>query len=224
MTKTQNMQSSKSANFIEGLMLAQEPDNGSMIRCIKQEICQYTVSLDEPIGEPAKYRELIHMLYNAQEGDQVVFLINSVGGSLSAAQAIIEAIKQSQATVSCVLVGDCHSAASIIMLNCENVYVTESAWALIHTASYGNEGNSHQMKTQVDFYTVQIKKMLRQTYAGFLTDEEFADLEKGVELLFDHKEITRRLKLRNELRNKPAEPKARRKPAKKVPAKEMLTE
>lgn len=205
-------------------MLSMEPDNGSMIRQTKQEVNTFTVFLDEPIDAPSKYRDLIHALYNAQEGDQFVFLINSIGGNLSAAQAIIEAMKQSPATVSCVLVGDCHSAASIIMLNCEQVFVTESAWALIHTASYGNEGNSHQMKTQVDFYTVQIKKMLRQTYAGFLTDAEFDDVEKGVELLFDHKEITRRLKLRNELRNAKAAPKIPKTRKPKVPKQEMLTE
>lgn len=227
MATQQNTHSQKSANFLENLVEI-EPDYGSMIRATKQEITTYTVFFDEPIGPPSKYRDLIHALYNAQEGDQFLFLINSVGGSLAAAQAIIEAMKQSAATVSCMIVGDCHSAASIIMLNCEQIFVTESAWALIHTASYGNEGNSHQMKTTVDFYTVQIKKMLRATYAGFLTDEEFLDVEKGVEILLDHKEITRRLNARNEYRANGSKAKPKPKVAaprkkKTEPATEMLT-
>lgn len=198
------MQLSKSTSQLDGssefVTMLSTGNSGDMIRQTKTEVNTFTVFFDEPIGDPSQYRDLIHAIYNAAEHDQFVFVINSIGGQLSSALAIVEAMKQSAAEISCVLVGECHSAASIIMLNCQQIFVTESAWALIHTASYGNEGNSHQMKTHVDFFTKQIKDLLRKTYDGFLTPEEFEDVHKGVELLFDHKEITRRLNLRNELR------------------------
>ena len=132
-------------------------------------------------------------MLNAEEYDQFVIIINSVGGELSTACSIIEAIKSTDAMVRCVIVGECHSAASIIALNCHNIMVTDSATMMVHTANFASMGSTGQIKSHVDFSSKRIRSLLESTYDGFLTKEEMSDLHKGVEHWFDSKEIAKRL-------------------------------
>lgn len=175
------------------LELIQAEPLPSMIKSHKQAVAVHTVFFDEDIGTASKYRELIHLLYSAEEFDQFVFVVNSSGGDLDGALSIIEGIKASNATVRAIITGKCHSAASIISLNCDDVMVTESAHMLVHTASYGAYGSTGQIKSNVDFSTKQIKQILENTYGGFLTPAEIIDVHKGVEFWFDNKEIAKRL-------------------------------
>jgi ATP-dependent protease ClpP protease subunit len=175
------------------LELIQSEPIPAMIKTHKQAVAVHTVFFDEDIGPASKYRELIHLLYSAEDFDQFVFIINSPGGDLDGALSIIEGIKASDATVRAIITGKCHSAASIISLNCDDVIVTESAHMLVHTAAYGAYGSTGQIKSNVDFSTKQIKQILENTYGGFLTPAEILDVHKGVEFWFDNKEIVKRL-------------------------------
>lgn len=190
----------------------------SMFRTMKREIACHQVYLDEPIGPPSKYRDLINTLYMAGENDEVNMFINSEGGYLSTALAIVEAIKASSATVRAIIVGECHSAASIITLNCHEIAVTESAHALIHTASYGAGGNSHMVQKHVEFSTEHIKRIISNTYSGFLTEAEMVQIHTGVEFWFDAKEISKRLDNRLKYLE------AKKKPSKKRTAKRVQEE
>lgn len=172
-----------------------QPQQG-MIRTQKQEVKLHTVFFDEEIGAPKKYRDLIHQLFQADANDQFIFMMNTPGGYLTTALAIIEALKATEATVRAVIIGECHSAGSIIALNCHNIVVTDSAHSLVHTASYGTEGQTGNIKAHVDFSTKHIKNLIENTYSGFMSVEEIADLNKGLEFWFDSKDLEKRLKTR----------------------------
>jgi len=184
------MRTNENEQIIE---LIQQDSFPSMIKTHKQQVSAHTVFFDEDIGTPSKYRELIHLLYLAEEFDQFVFVINSSGGDLDGALSIIEGCKATNANVRAIITGKCHSAASIIALNCDQVMVTDAAHMLVHTASYSAYGSTGQIKSNVDFSTKQIKHILENTYNGFLTPAEIADVHKGVEFWFDAKEIEKRL-------------------------------
>ena len=169
---------------------------GSFIKTTRQEMYSHQVSFDEDIGSPAKYRDLINLLYMADDNAEFNFFINSSGGGLSAAMAIIEGIKGSDALVRAIITGECHSAASLIALNCHEIIVTDSAHALIHTASYGAMGNTHMVQKHVDFSSKMINKMLVETYSGFLSEAELSDVSKGIEMWFCADEIRERLESR----------------------------
>jgi ATP-dependent protease ClpP protease subunit len=170
--------------------------SGGMIRTTEQKMSSHQVFLDEEIGNPSKYRDLINTLYMCGSDDQVNMFINSPGGSLSAAMAIIEGIKGCDGVVRGIITGECHSAASMIMLNCHEIIVTDSAHMMCHTASYGTGGSTHVVQKHVDFSTGHINKILKDTYEGFLTDAEFSDLIKGIEFWFDADAIKARLDTR----------------------------
>lgn len=185
-------------SIIELITGGEEPQqNQGMMRVSKQEVAQYHVFIDEEIGEPKKYRDLINTLYSASPHDVFNIFINTPGGSLSSTMAIIEAIKSSDATVVGIINGECFSGGSFLALSCDHIVVTPAAHMMVHTASYGTGGNTGMIQKHVDFSTKHIHKVLDEVYEGFLTDQELKDIKIGVELWFDSVQIKKRLENRN---------------------------
>ena len=149
------------------------------------------------IIEPKHYRELLSIMFNATENDHISFMINSGGGNLSTALAIVEAIGHTEAGVTANILGECHSAASIIMLNCPEVVVCDNASCLVHTASYGISGNNGMVKAFTEFNVQQIDRLLDETYSGFLSESELENVKQGIELWFTAEDIRKRLEDRN---------------------------
>ena len=166
------------------------------IRTVTQEVKRHDVFLDTEIGEPPNYRDLISLLFNANENDSINIFINSQGGHLNSALAIIEGIKHSNAQVTGIIMGECYSAASMIALNCHNVVVLESANMMIHTASFGTAGNTGNVKAYTDFTVKEIEKLLVSTYEHFLTKDEIDKIKTGVEIWLSSDDITKRLETR----------------------------
>lgn len=189
------------------LLEIETPDRSSMFRTNEQKIYSHQVFLDEEIGPPSKYRDLVNALHMSGENDQVNFFVNSSGGMLSSALSIIEGIKASDAIVRAIIVGECHSAASMITLNCHEIIVTDSAHMLCHTASFGTGGFTQNVKSHSDFSTAFINGIIDETYAGFMTVEELTELKKGVEFWFNAEQIRSRLETRLEYLKKESESK-----------------
>lgn len=151
------------------------------------------VHLDSDITEPSDYRELISLLFNAGEEDTVNIFINSNGGHLDTAMSIVEGLKMSDAHVTAIIAGACHSAASIISMYCHEVIVLDSAYSMVHTASFGASGNTGNVKAHTEFTVRQVESLLNDTYEGFLNKEELSKVKSGVELWFSADEIRARM-------------------------------
>ena len=167
--------------------------NENYIKTTKVEYNRHEVFLDDEIGEPSCYRELISLLFNASEADEFTFYINTIGGSLSTTLAIIEGMKNTNAVITGVLMNETHSGGSMIALNCHNLAVLDSAEMMCHTASYGTAGNVSNVRSHTEFATRRVAKIIDDTYEGFLTPEEIVELKKGVEMWFDAEEIRERM-------------------------------
>lgn len=153
----------------------------------------YDVYLDEEVGDPEYYRELVATLFNASENDSITLYINSPGGQLATALAIIEGIKNTAATVRGVVVCECHSAASLITMYCHEIVVLDSANMMIHTVSFGSVGSTSNVKSHTDFTVRQVDALLDDAYAGFLHKDELVKVKAGVELWFDSAQIRERV-------------------------------
>ncbi len=166
----------------------------SFINSLDHTIKKYNIFLDSEIGEPAEYRELLTVLFNAPPDSLIYLYINCSGGNLDTTLAIVEAIKMCDAKVSAILIGSCHSAASIIALNCDEIVVLDNAYSMVHTASFGSSGNVGTVKSHTEFVIAQIDKLIENTYSGFLNKEELARVKNGNELWFNAEDIRKRLK------------------------------
>ena len=172
--------------------------NNVHINTIESVYRTHEVFLDSTIDEPNKYRELISLLINAGENDKIHLFINSNGGHLDPAGAIISGILSSRAEVTAFLMGATHSAASLISMYCHAVHVYDTAYMMIHTASFGSSGNTPTVKAHTDFTIKQCEKLMLDAYEGFLTKAEMDKVLNGLELWFNAEEIKPRLKKRFE--------------------------
>jgi ATP-dependent protease ClpP protease subunit len=167
--------------------------NDDYINTVERTYHHHDVFLDGDIEEPSQYRELLAILFNAGEEDTVNIFINSNGGHLDTALAVVEGLKSTSAQVTAVLIGACHSAASIISMYCDQVAVLDNAYSMVHTASFGATGSTNNVKAHTEFTVRQVEKLLNETYDGFLTKEELVSVKSGVEMWFSADDIRERM-------------------------------
>lgn len=153
----------------------------------------YEYYLNGVIGEADQYIELVDALRSALPTDEFVIRINSVGGSLSTAMMIVNAIQESQAHVVGYIEHTAASAATLIFLNCHSWGVADDADMMMHTSSSFYGGKEHEQFAYVAFSRKKIHKMLRKYYTGFLSDTEIDSVLKGEDIYLDSEEILERL-------------------------------
>lgn len=163
------------------------------IRVNQVAVSDITIFIDKPIRDPSLYRDEQMVLLAAQPHDQVNIIINSPGGNLATALALIECLKSTQAQTKAIVIGRCYSAATFIAMSCDEIQVTDSAEFMIHTASFGIEGSTAMVKSHTDFTIKQVHRILDEVYKGFLTDKELEAVRNGSELWFDATETRARL-------------------------------
>ncbi len=164
-------------------------------RCIK-------VHLDENIKEPKYYRTVLQGIDSLGEGDVVLLSINSYGGQLDGAIAIINAIQNTDAEVHASIEGVAASAASLIALASPSISVSPYATMMVHSATFGAFGKQSDVISHASFVDKQVRGLMNSVYKDFLTDKELEEVIMGKELWFDAEEIVRRLELRAELQEK----------------------
>jgi len=160
----------------------------------------YEILLDEEIKEPSYYRSALQILRSAQEGELVTVFINSPGGRLDSAIALIGAIRECEADVLAVLEGETHSAASLIALSCHGIHVKEYASMLCHPAFFGSVGTTQNVIDHVNFTTRQAEKVMRDVYKHFLSQTEIDELVRNREIWLDADQICDRLEIMHEMR------------------------
>lgn len=165
---------------------------------IKEQICRYiTIPLDGPIDSDISiYRGCIEEIKNANEGDCVEITINTDGGSLQTALAVIAAIEQSNAEVIADIEGMAASAGSLIALHCHGFKLNPYSTMFIHSESFGSSGKRNEVKTQVEFSLKWVEKIIRDTYKYFLSEQEIELVLEGRDMYFDSEEIQERLERR----------------------------
>ncbi len=166
---------------------------------------QYTFNLDENIGAPVKYRNLINCLVEAEEGDCVRLIINTSGGRLDSTMSIIQNLRETAAETVAIVSGEAYSAGSAIVLACEQVAVLPGSSFLVHSASFGYGGKAKDVSDFVRFSEKQIRSFVETSYKGFLSPEEIQNVLDGKEMWMDDVEIIERLHKRKALQEKQME-------------------
>lgn len=157
------------------------------------------VPLDETIKLPRYYRKILQRMKSLTKHDQLNITVNTYGGSLDGAIALINGMQNTEATVTATLDGMAASAGSLIFLSAENVAVMPYSQMMIHQGSFGAFGSQTNVQKKSAFIDEQMRKLMREVYTNFLTPEELEDVFKGLEIWLDYEEIVRRLELRAEI-------------------------
>ena len=180
-------------------------------------VYQHDVFIDQPFVDSSYYRTVIAMLNDASPDDLVIFHLNSPGGLLSGLQSLVEAVKGTEAHTVAYIVGQCASAASLFSMYCDSVVVSDLASIMVHHVSYSTGGKNSDIIAHTQHIAKTSEKLIRETYTGWLSEQEIEEALNGREIYFDAAEARERFAKRVEyFEEKYAEPEPQpKKPSRK---------
>jgi ATP-dependent protease ClpP protease subunit len=155
-----------------------------------REISYY---ISEPIVDPIEYAEMIHAIRNAGDADQIRIHLNNTGGNVATGIQIINAIRESAATVTTVLDGEAYSMAAILFLCGDRQQVGDHGQLMFHDYSSGLVGKGNEQRAAVLSAAKWFGKLMQEVCSPFLTDEEIHDILNGRDLWIDSDEVIERL-------------------------------
>ena len=162
----------------------------------------YDVYITNEIAEPSEYSELIHTLNTAYKSDTFTLYINTPGGTLDSARAIIDSITRSQAKVHAHLTGTVASAGTLITMACDTLTVAPHTHFMIHNYSAnGISGKGSEIKDYVKFSDAELNSTFREIYKGFLTEEEMKDVIDGKDMWLNQSNVLARWENKSRLSN-----------------------
>ena len=179
-----------------------------------RQMHNFLVHINEEIKSPDYYSKIFDLLLDANEEDCVSFFICSPGGRIDGLNVLLEGLRMTEAYTVAILIGEAHSAASILALNCDEVVATESSEMLVHSCRFGTSGKAADIAAQTAHTLKTTEKLARQTYEGFLTEDELSQMLAGKEYYFDAEQIVERLQKRVEFLTKAMEPVPKSQPKK----------
>lgn len=200
--KYQGINNSRRRNEEDEDMMAQENFLSYSVKT-KQSVL-ISVPIDEGIKGAAYYRNVCRAISDTSKGDQIEFEISSPGGLLDGLTALLTALEKTEAISVAHINGECHSAASMLALNCDVVYVSPYATMLVHFVRFGSSGKATDVVTHTKHVFDTSKELFEETYKYFLSDSEIERCVDGFELYLNADEIQERLKRKFEALDKEA--------------------
>lgn len=167
----------------------------TLFQIFESEIVQRVIHvyISAELNEPSRYIDLIHCVQTAGDHDIIYIHLNLDGGRLDTGIQIINAIRNTNATVITCLEAEAHSMASMIFLSGDEFIVNDNSIMLIHNYSGGIAGKGHEMRANVEATAKWFKESAVSIYEGFLNKTEMQRLFKGEDFWFHPNEIRRRL-------------------------------
>lgn len=158
----------------------------------------FTAELFDYVENPNQMADIIEALSVMEKDDVFELRLSSGGGCLSTTDTLITAIRRCKGTVRMSASGNCASAATLILLEAHEFEISDNATFLIHCGSIGEQGTLAEFSKAAPFYTNWMQNFLRNSYAGFLTEEEIEQLLDGKDFLLTGEDWMERSEKRNE--------------------------
>ena len=196
-------QSELDEDFLFGSLLGQDKKPYKVFEA-EYSLKQISFYLSEAIGDPLDYAEMIHTIRTAGENDSIKLHLNTPGGNVSTGIQIINAIRESAATVITVLDGEAYSMGAILFLSGDIQQVGDNGQLMFHMYSSGLIGKGNEQLAAVLSAGKSYGKLLENVCSPFLTDDEIEDVLNGRDLWIDSDEVIERLSAIQTLREEEA--------------------
>lgn len=154
---------------------------------------EYTVRIARDITEPDDFDDELALLAGVTEDDTVKIQLITRGGNVDTAHLLIRAIRECKAHTIGYIGPTCASAGTAIALACEEWEVDEMSSFMIHTATYGTYGKAGEIRVQVEHTNRVLERWIKNTYSGFLTEDEIERTLNGQDFYFEGEELAARL-------------------------------
>ena len=162
----------------------------------------HTVFIHSGIIEAIEYNKLVYFLDMLGKKDIVKLRVSNGGGNLDSALLIRNAIQESKAKVIGIAGGTVASAATLILLSCDELVVHEHISWLSHNYSASSGGKGAELKARQEFDEKVITKMFMDIHNGFFTGKEMEEIMADKDYWLDKAEIDKRWKKMQKVRGK----------------------
>ena len=159
-----------------------------------------TAYMNEEVYEVDTYNELCYMLEHTK-ARQVRLCMNNGGGQMDTMKSLLYRMSKCQAEIIGVLSGTVASAATMIALNCDKLEIADYTAFMIHSASGGISGKSHETKAYMEFNDILLKELFNKIYKGFLSDTEIKKVLDGKDMWMGKAEVEERFAKMRKLTN-----------------------
>lgn len=161
----------------------------------------FQIRLWGPIESPLQFTEAIEAMEAATEADLVIINLSTPGGDLDATDTFLQAMRECQGRIIVRATGGVHSAGTLILLAADEFVLSENFNCLIHNGEIGFGGKFSDWKTAVKHSAEYMERVMRNTYKGFLTDDEIEECLRGRDFWLTAEEFVERWEKREALRN-----------------------
>ena len=158
---------------------------------------QHRVHILTYVEDPEEFSEVISLIQTASEKDSILLVINSRGGDLYSTMMLVDAINHCNAPVYAQISGMVASAATMITLACDDVYVAPHTTFMIHNFSGGTYGKGHEIEASVDSLLDTTKKFYNDIYKDFLSKKEIKKVIAGKDIYLTSEEVDERFNYSN---------------------------
>lgn len=180
----------KTATDIDSLNL---PDMPTIVS--KSIAFNHELYLTDEIMEPFYYNQWVSVIKNAGENDVITIHVNSPGGVLDTGIQLYGALMASDATVCISIEGGCCSAATMIMMAADELYIDNNAYFMFHAYTGGRYGKFNSLQEDAKFQEKWFPAISKDIYKDFLTDQEMDDLLNGKDFWLDAQDVKKRYEL-----------------------------
>jgi ATP-dependent Clp protease protease subunit len=211
MTKTQTLKQRINEDDDNDLIVMQQPSS-RMYRKVQSSTC-IDYYLDDVIEDVSEYRDILHVLRDANQNDIVRIFVDTPGGYLDTALAFIDAFENTDAELVIVVTGKAYSAGSLIALaglKYGQLAVGNRARFMLHSGKFGSSGSESEVEANTKNTLSLARDLKKEFYTGFLTTEEMKLLDVGQDYYFDTKESIKRIENRIAYLDEQSKPKPKK--------------
>jgi len=164
-----------------------------LIQVVKTTKNTYYINIDDDIGEACDYRKICKILREAKEIDEVILVINSAGGFVNTGIQLHNYLLDTKAKTKAE-VYMAYSAASVLMLSCDEIEMKDFSSVMVHSIAMGVVGKIDEIKEHTNFIEKLNKDINTKLYDTFLNDNEMEKIMSNKDYWFTCDEVKRRLK------------------------------
>lgn len=144
-----------------------------------QEISnEYTISIDSEIVDSTKYQKIYKTLNEAFRTDRIIFQLSSPGGDCDTLIRLVNSIKACRAPVMMHVIGVCQSAAAMLALCGDSLYVFPNTYLMFHNYTSVDSGKGKELVDSVGRTDKWFREFYEQNCLPFLTRKELNKIFK----------------------------------------------
>lgn len=137
---------------------------------------RHQIYIHNNLEAPDELIAILDVLYQAQEGDQVIIHLNSGGGAIDSLDTLLSAMAACHADIHIVATGTIASAATFILLAGDSFEISPFAVLLFHACSFGVFGEAQDNLEYVQFVHKENERLMRSYYKHIFSEEEINDI------------------------------------------------